>query len=253
MLNYDYQLKSFGNNINVAVVGASGGIGLSLVEELSLNLCVNKIFALSRSKFIHSGDNVSTFHLDLENEGIIASAASAVSKVANELTVLFVTSGILHSGNTLSPEKTWKSINSQTIEKVFKINTIGPALVAKHFLPLISTNKKCALVFLTARMGSIGDNFLGGWYSYRASKAGLNMIIKTLSIEMARRNANSVCVGLHPGTVDTKLSQPYQRGVKPGSLFSGKQSAKYLLQVLNSLSPKNTGSIFSWDGDEIPY
>ena len=182
MLNYDYQLKSFGNNINVAVVGASGGIGLSLVEELSLNLCVIKIFALSRSKFINSGDNVTNFHLDLENEDIIASAASAVSKIVSELTVIFITSGILHSGNTLSPEKTWKSINSQTMEKVFKINTIGPTLVAKHFLPLMSANKKCALVFLTARMGSIGDNFLGGWYSYRASKAGLNMIIKTLSI-----------------------------------------------------------------------
>jgi len=246
-------LQSFGDSINVAVIGSNGGIGQELVEQLSLSHCVNNVFPISRKGIYHQSANANGIYIDLEDETTIADAASAIRKTVHELDVICVATGILHSRNNLRPEKSWKSLDCVSMEAVFRVNTIGPALVAKHFLPLLSVKKRSALAILTAKVGSISDNFLGGWYSYRASKAALNMIIRTLSIEMARRNADTVCVGLHPGTVDTKLSKPYQRGVEPEKLFSAKKSAKYLLQVLDSMSPKNSGFIYAWDGVELPY
>ena len=246
-------LQSFGDSINVAVIGANGGIGQALVEQLSSSYCVKNIFSLSRKGNHDQPFNSKSIYIDLEDETSIANAASVIGKTVHELDVVCVATGILHSHNNLLPEKSWKTLDCGSMEAVFRINTIGPALVAKHFLPLLSVKKRSALAILTAKVGSISDNFLGGWYSYRASKAALNMIIRTLSIEMARQNADAVCVGLHPGTVDTNLSKPYQRGVEPGKLFSAKKSAKYLLQVLDSMSPKNSGFIYSWDGVELPY
>lgn len=251
--NPNLLLPSFGNNINIAVVGGNGGIGQELVKQLSLSQGVERVFSLCRLEMDHQSSNTMGIHIDLEDENTIVDAASKIRYMVEELDVILVATGILHSSNNLLPEKSWKSIDCVSMETVFRINTVGPALVAKHFLPLLSFKKRSALAILTARVGSISDNFLGGWYSYRASKAALNMIIRTLSVEMARRNANSVCVGLHPGTVDTKLSKPYQKGVEQGKIFSPEKSANYMLQVLDSLSPSNSGSIFSWDGAELPY
>jgi len=138
------------------------------------------------------------------------------------------------------------------MERSYRINAIGPALVAKHFLPLLTRERKAMFAALSARVGSIEDNQLGGWHAYRASKAALNMLLKTLSIELARQNPTAICVGLHPGTVDTRLSGPFQRGVPEGKLFSPQKSARHLLNVLDTLSPEQSGQIFAWDGQRIP-
>ncbi|MEM8916473.1 MAG: C-factor, partial [Pseudomonadota bacterium] len=123
----------------------------------------------------------------------------------------------------------------------------------KHFLPLLARQRKAVFAPISARVGSISDNQLGGWHSYRASKAALNMVLKTLSIELAVKNPGAVCVGLHPGTVDTGLSEPFQRGVAEGKLFTPTKSARHLLTVLDGLGPEETGHSFAWDGQRIPF
>ena len=137
--------------------------------------------------------------------------------------------------------------------KVFSINTLGPALIARYFIPLMKKESASILGFLSARVGSISDNQLGGWYSYRASKAALNMIIKTLSIEVARNNKNAVIVGLHPGTVESNLSNPFQGNVPDGKLFSPEYSVTQMAEVINRLTPNDSGNCFAWDGQRIEF
>ena len=132
------------------------------------------------------------------------------------------------------------------------MNATGPALFAKHFLPLLARDRKAAFAALSARVGSISDNALGGWYAYRASKAALNMLIRSLSIELARRSPQALCVGLHPGTVDTPLSVPFRGAVPDGQLFSPDHAAVCLLDVLDGLSPLDTGGVFDWAGQSVP-
>ena len=128
----------------------------------------------------------------------------------------------------------------------------GPALVARHFLPLLPRDRRAVFAALSARVGSIGDNRLGGWHSYRASKAALNMILRNLAIELARTHPQAVVAGLHPGTVDTGLSEPFQKGVKPEKLFTAESSAERLLAVMDALTPADCGRVFAWDGQPIP-
>ena len=232
---------------------ASGGLGGAFVEELETCPNVNRIFALSRSHRQPTTDVTSWLHFDLEDEQSIADAAAKAKSSIPALHMVILASGILHDGHDLWPEKTWQAISGPTMERVFRLNAIGPALVAKHFLPLLTADQKSVFAALSARVGSIQDNQLGGWYSYRASKAALNMLIKTLSIELKRRNPSALCVGLHPGTVDTALSEPFQRSVPEGNLFSASQSARLLLTVLDRLRETYSGGCFAWDGSPIPF
>lgn len=244
-------LASFGSHLNVAVLGASGGIGSALAEHLAKNPAVTEVFRLSRSAIdIESG---TWLPFDLEDEDTIAHASGVLKQTAGDLHLVIVATGLLHQAKELQPEKTWRSLNSPSLEKLFRINAVGPALVAKHFLPLLATDRKTAFAAISARVGSIEDNQLGGWYAYRSAKAALNMLLKTLSIELARRNPNALCVGLHPGTVDTNLSRPFQSGVSGGKLFPPTGSARHLLSVLDRLTPDDTGGLFGWDGSRIPY
>lgn len=139
------------------------------------------------------------------------------------------------------------------LARSFAINAIGPALVAKHILPLLPQDERAVFAAISARVGSIGDNRLGGWYGYRASKAALNQLIKTFSIELARRHSEAVCVGLHPGTVDTALSKPFQGSVPARQLFESDKAARQLLNVLDGLNPSDTGNLFAWDGSRLPF
>ncbi len=166
--------------------------------------------------------------------------------------LVIVATGILHRAS-ISPEKSMREMSANAMAEVFAINTIGPALVAKHFLPQLRRGSKSVFAALSARVGSIEDNRLGGWMSYRASKAALNMLIKTLSIEHGRRRPDSIIAGLHPGTVDTALSEPFQKNVPDGKLFTPAQSADYLLSVIDGLKASDTGGVFAWDGARIPY
>ena len=161
--------------------------------------------------------------------------------------------GILHRGDALQPEKRLRDIDAAAMAEVLRVNTIGPATVARHFLPLMRRDTKSVFAAISARVGSIGDNRLGGWASYRASKAALNMLIKTFSIEHARTHPEGLCVALHPGTVDTDLSRPFQARVPQGKLFTPDDSAEKMLRVLDGLGAGDSGGVFAWDGSRIEY
>jgi NAD(P)-dependent dehydrogenase (short-subunit alcohol dehydrogenase family) len=246
-------LASFSPRMNVAVVGANGGIGTALLEAFGSSAQVEHVLALSRSQISGNVDGINPLPLDLENEETIAAAALAARELVGELHLVVVASGLLHDGDSLQPEKSWKDINSAALERTFRINTIGPALVAKHFMPLLARRTKSVFAALSARVGSIEDNRLGGWYAYRASKAALNMMLKSLSIELSRTRGEAICVGLHPGTVDTALSKPFQRSVSAGGLVCPSQAARNLLDVVDRLTAQDSGGLFAWDGSRIQY
>ena len=165
---------------------------------------------------------------------------------------MLVATGVLHSP-TLRPEKTWRSLDAAALAEAFAVNATGPALIAKHTLGLLRRDAKSAFACLSARVGSIEDNGLGGWHAYRASKAALNMLIRSCAIELRQRNPAALCVALHPGTVDTRLSQPFQGGVPSSKLFTPAMSARSLLGVLDRLTPADSGRLFAWDGQAIPF
>ncbi|MDX2412612.1 MAG: SDR family NAD(P)-dependent oxidoreductase [Woeseiaceae bacterium] len=243
-------LKTFRPQSRVAVIGASGGIGQALVALFANDPQVERVFALSRTPCPVSSQKITLGALDLEHEASIANCAASLSSDF-PLDIVVVATGILWSGEQLRPEKNMRELDMNKLAKVFAINVTGPALVAKHFLPTLRKDSKSVFAALSARVGSIGDNRLGGWYSYRASKAALNMLLKTLSIEQARQWPQAVIVGLHPGTVNTELSAPFTKRTAPEKLFSPEISAGHLLKVLDGLTPEDSGGVFAWDRRRI--
>lgn len=245
-------LSSFSSECNVALIGASGGIGQAMLRILSDDFRVANIQAFSRSAVVADMPKVTTGFIDLADEKAIAAAALAAVQ-SGALDLVIVTSGILWKGEDLRPEKSMRELDMHGLMQLFAVNAAGPALVAKHFLPALRKNSKTMFASLSARVGSISDNRLGGWYSYRASKAALNMLLKTLAIEHARQWPDSVVAGLHPGTVDTALSQPYTSRTPKDALFSPETSARHLLNVMDQLCPEDSGGVFAWDGSRIQY
>jgi NAD(P)-dependent dehydrogenase (short-subunit alcohol dehydrogenase family) len=245
-------LPTFGVGIRAVVIGASGGIGSAMADLLAADPAVAVVHACSRSGAIPSGPKIRACHIDIQDEDSIASAAETVG--GEPLHLVFVATGLLHdAARGLAPEKSWKALDPSAMAASFAVNTIGPALVAKHFLPRLDKKRRCAFAAISARVGSISDNGLGGWYSYRASKAALNQVIKTSAIELARKNPSALCVALHPGTVDTGLSHPFQRGVPAKKLFTPDYSARAMLGVLDGLDATQSGGLFAWDGQPIPF
>ena len=236
---------------NVAIIGAGGALGQAFLHRLSELSGIERIYAFSRNGASFGKDNVTPIQINYENEASISMAANKAFRESS-LDLILVTTGILHEGSMM-PEKSLRDLSIGTFQKLFFANTIVPALVAKHFLSKINKTKRVVFAVLSARVGSISDNHLGGWYSYRASKAALNMVIKNIAIEMARRNKESIIIGLHPGTVDRNLSKPFQSNVPENRLFSADYSAKKLLEVLNVLKPSDSGKCFAWDGSELQY
>ena len=221
------------------VIGASGGVGAAFVRALEATGRYSVVHALSRS-----GTG-----FDLEDEASIAAAAAQIAG-GPAPTLVFVATGVLHHG--FEPERSWRGLDADHLLRDYRINAVGPALVAKHFLPLLPRDRRAVFTALSARVGSIGDNRLGGWHSYRASKAALNMLLRNLAIETARTHPRAVIAGLHPGTVDTGLSAPFQKGVKPEKLFTADHSAERLLAVLDGLTSADSGGVFAWDGQRVP-
>ncbi len=226
---------------NTVIIGASGGIGAALVRQ-------------ARTR----GDQVTGFarsfdgalHIDLEDEPSIAAAAAHLRDQGIVPDCVIVASGLLHADGR-GPEKSLKDIDPTWMARNFAVNTIGPALVAKHFVPLMPRKAPAVFAAIGARVGSISDNRLGGWYGYRAAKAALHMTIRNIAIEWGRRNDKTICVALHPGTVDTPLSQPFQGNVAEGRLFNADHSASCLLDTLGGLGPADSGGIFAFDGSAI--
>ena len=220
------------------VIGASGGIGAALAEALADEDIAVTGFARS-----FEGER----HIDIESEASIAAAAARIEGAPD---LIVVATGVLEVGEN-TPEKTYRDLDAAHLARAFAVNAIGPALVAKHFLPLMPKTGRTVFAALSARVGSIGDNRMGGWYGYRAAKAALNQLIRTLAIEEKRRNDRSIVVGLHPGTVDTPLSQRFQGNVRPGGLFTPDRAAVQLLDVIEGLKVPDSGKLFDWEGKEV--
>ncbi len=225
------------------IVGASGGIGRAMADVLEQEDEFAQVVRFSR-------EADSPIAVDLTSEPSIQSAADWLKDANIKPHMIFVATGLLHNEQN-GPEKSMREISSRWMLENYQINAVGPALIAKHFLPLMPNDQISKFAAISARVGSISDNRLGGWYGYRAAKAALNMIIRNLSIEWARKNSRSIIVALHPGTVDTGLSKPFQSNVLPGKLFDPERAALQLLDVLDGLKPGDSGKIFAWDGEEI--
>lgn len=239
-------LASLPDGYRAAVFGASGGIGAAFVDFLAADPRCAAVYAGSRRPAPYPSDKVSAFAFDLTDQASIARAAEQIGAVD----LVIVATGILH-GPALQPEKALRSIDADQMQRAFAINAAGPALVARHMLPKFPRERRALFAALSAKVGSISDNRLGGWHSYRASKAALNQLIRTIAVELARTHPACVCVALHPGTVDTALSRPFQAGVAPEKLFGPEQAAQQLLNVLNDLGPGSSGRLIGWDGREI--
>jgi len=228
------------------VVGAGGGIGGALVAVLEASGRFDDVHALSRRPASDRGC-VRGGLIDVTDE---ASIASAAARIEAPVDLVITATGLLHEAGRM-PEKALGELDGAALARVFEINSIGPALVFKHFVPLLAKGRRAVIAAMSARVGSISDNRSGGWYGYRASKAALNMIVKSAAIEIRRSRPEAVCVALHPGTVDTPLSRPFQARVPAGTLFTPAWSAERLLSVIDALTPENSGRIFDWDGHEI--
>lgn len=233
------------------VVGASGGLGGAVLARLAQVRPDDRLLALSRRRSDILPPQADWAHLDLTDEASIAAAAEGLS-AAGGVDLVFVATGQLH-GPGRSPEKSWRSLDPDALMAAFQVNAVGPALVAKHFLPRLARDRRAVFAALSARVGSIGDNRLGGWHGYRASKAALNQMIHTLAIELARQRPQALCVALHPGTVATALSAPFQGGVAQEKLFTPDFAAERMLAVLDGLTSADSGGFFAWDGASVPW
>jgi NAD(P)-dependent dehydrogenase (short-subunit alcohol dehydrogenase family) len=232
------------------VIGASGGIGRALVADLAGRRGGAAVVALSRSGAVGPEAGY-TGRIDVTDEASVRAAAEAVARDGTPVDLVLVATGRLH-GPSIAPEKALKALDPAAMADLFAVNAIGPALVAKHFVPLLPRTGRCVFAALSARVGSIGDNRLGGWYSYRAAKAALNQILRTLAIEVARGRPEAIVVGLHPGTVTTALSAPFHPDADRPGVFPPEASAAHLLDVIAGLTPNETGRVIAWDGRPVP-
>ncbi|GBF82913.1 SDR family NAD(P)-dependent oxidoreductase [Aphanothece sacrum] len=248
------------NPTNALIIGSSRGIGLGFVKALLQKPNIN-IYATYRQRnlatelFSLKTEYPQQLHcrqLDITNEEQISNLSSYIHQKTSQLHLVINCVGILHEGS-LQPEKSLRQISSENLLYYFKINSIGSVLLAKHLLPLFRHSNKSILAFLSAKLGSIGDNNLGGWYGYRASKAALNMLIRTVSIEYKRLCPQTIVVSLHPGTTDTNLSKPFQQNVPEDKLFTVDLTVNQLLNVIDNLTGEDSGSFFSWDGSRLPW
>jgi len=229
---------------SAVIIGASGGIGGAFEAALIEEGVFDVVHGFARSR-------TGMQYLDLLDEQSISAAAAHVAKGPPPALVIVAT-GLLHAGNH-GPEKTLRELDADWSAKVYAVNAIGPALVAKHFLPIMPESGRTVFAALSARVGSIGDNQFGGWHSYRASKAALNMLVRNLAIEEGRRNQRAIVVALDPGPVDTPLSRPFQSTLHPGRLLDPERSALQLLDVIEELKPTDSGKFFDFEGKGIAF
>jgi NAD(P)-dependent dehydrogenase (short-subunit alcohol dehydrogenase family) len=244
--------------INALIVGASQGIGLGFVRYLLQQDMVNRVYGTYRSSTAAAGllalpsDRLHCLPMDITNEDDIAQAIAHIQSDTPQLHLVVNCVGMLHEGD-LQPEKGLRQINRERLLRYFEVNSVGAILLAKHLLPLLSHGDRNVFATLSAKVGSIGDNQLGGWYGYRASKAALNMLMRTAALEYQRKRAKTILVTLHPGTTDTRLSKPFQRSVPPDKLFSCDRTVQQLMTVIQNLDESDSGGFFSWDGRPLPW
>jgi len=229
--------SDFPDGFQAIVIGASGGIGSACVAALAAENRCARVVGLSRT---------SLPKVDLLDEATLAQAAATLAS-EGPYHLIITSVGILQSEN-LQPEKSLRALDPEMLARSFAINAIGPALVIKHFAPLLPKLGRSVLATLSARVGSIEDNRLGGWYGYRASKSALNQIVRTASVEIARTKPNAVLLALHPGTVATRLSQSFSPAHE---VFTPSDAASRLLAVMSAA--QTTGQFLAYDGSNIPW
>ena len=246
---------------NALVTGASSGIGLAVVRQLLDSEAVAQVIAVSRSAGAHPalqalqqrhGARLRTIAADLGTDAGIAALEQQVSGEVDALHLVFNAAGMLH-GPGLVPEKSLATLSRDALQDVFALNAFAPILLAQSLSALLRHGQPAVFASLSARVGSIGDNQLGGWYAYRASKAAQNQLLRTLAVEWKRTHAAACVLLLHPGTVDTPLSRPFQAHVPAAKLFTPERAATQLLDIIARSTPGDSGRFLAWDGSEIPW
>ena len=236
--------------LRAALFGARGGIGAALAAQVCADPAYAEVWLGARSLLPGDAPDAHSFVFDSDDEASLAAAASAIG---GELDLVLVTTGLLHRAGLPLPEKSYRTLDPAAMAELYRANTIGPAMIAKHFLPLLPRGRRAVFAVLSARVGSIGDNRLGGWHSYRAAKAALNMLVANFAIECRRSHPLAVIAALHPGTVDTALSAPFQRGLPDGQVQPPAAAAAALLETLARLTPDQSGGLYAWDGTRLPW
>ena len=235
---------------NIVIFGASGTIGKAFIEHLAQHYNDATLYAISRHQPSHPlPPNGIHMCVDYCDEQQLAQTAQTITQ-NQPIDGIIIATGILHDDRA-QPEKSLRTLSAETMTHIFTVNTVVPALILKHFAPHLHKTEPSFCAVLSARIGSISDNGLGGWYSYRMSKSALNMMIKNTAIEIKRNNPHAIIVGLHPGTVDSPLSKPFQNNIPKKQLFTPDYSVEKMVTVIENLHPSDTGKIFAWDGKEI--
>jgi len=248
------------------IIGANGGIGREVVSQLSAQPDFATIFTLSRSPARYSLDSKASstqiIHkvLDTANEAAVKTFIDELKGLGIKLSLVICTTGILHQesdsagddGVTLKPEKRLEDMHEKQLTEYFRVNSILPAIWLQNLVSVVD-KQGAKIVFFSARVGSISENALGGWYGYRASKAALNMLVKTAAIEYKRRVPKTSLLCYHPGTVDTGLSKPFQANVKPSKLFTPEFTVNQLLSICHNLNPEESPFYLDWKGETIPW
>ncbi len=236
------------------IIGAGQGIGLEFVRQFLASNRTDLVYATYRRpdcELLKIDDaRLCCLPVDVTIEEQIAQAVQALQATNIRYVVNCV--GLLHDG-AMQPEKSLRQIDSEQMLRYFQVNSVSAVLWAKHLQPVLKQSDQSIFASISAKVGSIGDNQLGGWYGYRASKAALNMLMKNVSIEYRRTCPQAIVVVLHPGTTDTNLSQPFQRNVPPEKLFSVERTVSQLLKVTDQLSIEDSGEFFNWDGQKLPW
>ncbi|MBK6737051.1 MAG: SDR family NAD(P)-dependent oxidoreductase [Haliea sp.] len=249
-------LKGIVTNTDAAlVVGASGGIGSAVLQCYLQDTRFAHVIAVSRGPcpgdFSRHHGRLHWLRSDY-SEASIASITHTLAGRGVALRSIVISNGILHNGD-LQPEKALEKVSGDAMATVFAANVIVPALWVSHLARLLQRSARCNIAVLSARVGSISDNRLGGWYSYRTAKAALNMFLQTAAIEYARRAPGVKLVAFHPGTTDTALSRPFQKGVAEGKLFAPAFVAQRLVALQQALEPDGKLSFLDWDGKTVPW
>lgn len=245
----DFNLDSFGGDINAVVIGASGGVGSAFCELLAGHDAVKAIVALSRSGTSFSHDKIIEGKIDTDDQESVESAA-AFTKEHITPNLIIIATGLLHN-NTIQPEKSMRDINFDTITQVLQQNTVGQAVVMRYFVPLLPREGKSVCAVMTAKVGSISANDMGGWYAYRMAKCATNMLIKNVAIETGRKYKHASIIGLHPETVDTQLSKPFQSFVDPSHVRAPDNAIAKLINVINNRGSEDSGHIFDLHDEVI--
>lgn len=247
-------------NGTALVVGATQGIGLGFVNQLLADGRIQQVYGTYRNPetaqalmtLAEHAPGLTCLPMNVTDERSIAAAIEKIQHQSERLDLVIYCVGILHDGD-FQPEKSLRQLDADQLLRSFQVNAIGAGLLAKHLLPLLKHEHPNVLAAISAKIGSIGDNRLGGWYGYRASKAALNMLMKTASVEYSRKSPNTIIALLHPGTTDTGLSKPFQRGVPPEKLFPVERTTSQLMAVIGGLESTDSGEFFNWDGSRLPW